>query len=89
MDDSVSCRVFNFQARWDYTVVPKHRFRSFVIVSDRVRYEQPAAERRPTSGCFQRPTPGIDITDLELFSFDYFSIDSRPLAIQRYFDSVF
>ena len=79
---------FDFHVRWDYTVVPKHRFRSFVIVSDRARYEQLAAERGPTSVWFHRPTPGIDITNPELFSLDHFSVDGKPLAIQRHVDAV-
>lgn len=79
---------FDFRVRWDYTVVPKHRFRSFVIVSDRARYEQLAAERGPTSVWFHRPTPGIDITNPELFSLDHFSVDGKPLAIQRHVDAV-
>ena len=79
---------FDLRVRWDYTVVPKHRFRSFVIVSDRARYEQLAAERGPTSVWFHRPTPGIDITNPELFSLDHFSIDGKPLAIQRRVDAV-
>ena len=79
---------FDFRVRWDYTVVPKHRFRSFVIVSDRARYEQLAAERGPTSVWFHRPTPGIDITNPELFSLDHFSVDGKPLAIQRHVDAI-
>ena len=40
---------FDLLVRWEYTVVPKHRFRKFAVVSDRQRYDQMVAERGETS----------------------------------------
>lgn len=31
---------FDLLVRWEYAVVPKHRFRKFAVVSDRQRYNQ-------------------------------------------------
>lgn len=40
---------FDLLVRWEYTVVPKHRFRKFAVVSDRQRYDQLTAERGEAS----------------------------------------
>ena len=39
---------FDLLVRWEYTVVPKHQFRKFAVVSDRQRYDQIVAERGDT-----------------------------------------
>ena len=44
---------FDLLVRWEYTVVPKHRFRKFAVVSDRQRYDQMVAERGETSVWFR------------------------------------
>jgi len=68
-------------------VVPKHRFRKFVVVSDRQRYDELVAQRGETSVWCRRPTPGFDVSDPTVFTLEQFTIDGVDVAFQRYADS--
>ena len=59
---------FDLLVRWEYTVVPKHRFRKFAVVSDRQRYDQMVAERGETSVWFKPSGTGLDVTDEASFA---------------------
>lgn len=79
---------FDLLVRWEYTVVPKHRFRKFAVVSDRQRYNQLVAERGETSVWFRRPSPGFEVTDPEVFSLTQFTVDGVELPFERQVDDV-
>ena len=68
-------------------MVPKHRFRKFVVVSDRQRYDELVAQRGETSVWCRRPTPGFEVSDPEVFTLEQFTIDGVDVAFQRYADS--
>ena len=68
-------------------MVPKHRFRKFVVVSDRQRYDELVAQRGETSVWCRRPTPGFDVSDPTVFTLEQFTIDGVDVAFQRYADS--
>ena len=79
---------FDLLVRWEYTVVPKHRFRKFAVVSDRQRYDQMVAERGETSVWFRRPSPGFKVNDPEVFSLTQFTVDGVELPFERQTDDV-
>lgn len=79
---------FDLLVRWEYTVVPKHRFRKFAVVSDRQRYDQLTAERGETSVWFRRPSPGFKVNDPEVFSLVQFTVDGVELPFERQADDV-
>lgn len=79
---------FDLLVRWEYTVVPKHRFRKFAVVSDRQRYNQLVAERGETSVWFRRPSLGFEVTDPEVFSLTQFTVDGVELPFERQVDDV-
>lgn len=79
---------FDLLVRWEYTVVPKHRFRKFAVVSDRQRYDQLTAERGETSVWFRRPSPGFKVNDPEVFSLAQFTVDGVELPFERQADDV-
>ena len=70
---------FDLLVRWEYTVVPKHRFRKFAVVSDRQRYDQMVAERGETSVWFRRPVPGLEVTDPAVFALEQFTINGKAI----------
>lgn len=74
---------FDLLVRWEYTVVPKHRFRKFAVVSDRQRYDQMVAERGETSVWFKPAGTKLDVTDLDNFALIEFVVDGEPLKITR------
>ncbi len=74
---------FDLLVRWEYTVVPKHRFRKFAVVSDRQRYDQMVAERGETSVWFKPAGTKLDVTDLDNFALIEFAVDGGPLKITR------
>ena len=74
---------FDLLVRWEYTVVPKHRFRKFAVVSDRQRYDQMVAERGETSVWFKPAGTKLDVTDLDNFALIEFAVDGEPLKIIR------
>ncbi|MFC2663702.1 MAG: helix-turn-helix domain-containing protein [Scardovia wiggsiae] len=78
---------FDLIVRWEYTVAPKHRFRKFVVVSNRQRYEELVAQRGETSVWYRRPIPGFDVSNPEVFSLEQFTIDGVDVAFQRHADS--
>ena len=77
---------FDLLVRWEYTVVPKHRFRKFAVVSDRQRYDQMVAERGETSVWFKPAGTKLDVTDLDNFALIEFAVDGEPLKITRTID---
>ena len=77
---------FDLLVRWKYTVVPKHRFRKFAVVSDRQRYDQMVAERGETSVWFKPAGTKLDVTDLDNFALIEFAVDGEPLKITRTID---
>ena len=79
---------FDLLVRWEYTVVPKHRFRKFAVVSDRQRYDQMVAERGETSVWFRRPAPGVAVTDPAVFALEQFTIDGKVIPFARQADDV-
>ena len=79
---------FDLLVRWEYTVVPKHRFRKFAVVSDRQRYDQMVAERGETSVWFRRPAPGLEVTDPAVFALEQFTIDGKVIPFTRQADDV-
>lgn len=79
---------FDLLVRWEYTVVPKHRFRKFAVVSDRQRYDQMVAERGETSVWFRRPAPGVAVTDPAVFALEQFTIDGKAIPFTRQADDV-
>lgn len=74
---------FDLLVRWEYTVVPKHRFRKFAVVSDRQRYDQMVAERGETSVWFKPAGTKLGVTDLDNFALIEFAVDGEPLKITR------
>ena len=74
---------FDLLVRWEYTVVPKHRFRKFAVVSDRQRYDQMVAERGETSVWFKPAGTKLDVTDLDNFALIEFAVDGELLKITR------
>lgn len=74
---------FDLLVRWEYTVVSKHRFRKFAVVSDRQRYDQMVAERGETSVWFKPAGTKLDVTDLDNFALIEFAVDGEPLKIIR------
>ena len=79
---------FDLLVRWEYTVVPKHRFRKFAVVSDRQRYDQMVAERGETSVWFRRPVPGLEVTDPAVFALEQFTINGKGIPFTRQADDV-
>ena len=79
---------FDLLVRWEYTVVPKHRFRKFAVVSDRQRYDQMVAERGETSVWFRRPVPGVAVTDPAVFALEQFTINGKVIPFTRQADDV-
>ena len=79
---------FDLLVRWEYTVVPKHRFRKFAVVSDRRRYDQMVAERGETSVWFRRPVPGLEVTDPAVFALEQFTINGKAIPFTRQADDV-
>lgn len=79
---------FDLLVRWEYTVVPKHRFRKFAVVSDRQRYDQMVAERGETSVWFRRPAPGMAVTDPAVFALEQFTINGKAIPFTRQADDV-
>ena len=79
---------FDLLVRWEYTVMPKHRFRKFAVVSDRQRYDQMVAERGETSVWFRRPVPGLEVTDPAVFALEQFTINGKAIPFTRQADDV-
>lgn len=79
---------FDLLVRWEYTVVPKHRFRKFAVVSDRQRYDQMVAERGETSVWFRRPVSGVAVTDPAVFALEQFTINGKAIPFTRQADDV-
>lgn len=79
---------FDLLVRWEYTVVPKHRFRKFAVVSDRQRYDQMVAERGEASVWFRRPVPGLEVTDPAAFALEQFTINGEAIPFTRQADDV-
>ena len=48
---------FDLTVRWEYRVIPRHRFRKFAVVSDRQRYEELVSQRGETSVWYRRRHP--------------------------------
>jgi hypothetical protein len=80
--------LFDVVVRWEYTVVPKYRYRKFVVVSDRRRYEELAAEGGETSVWFKPATTGLDVTDSDNFELVQFTLGGQELKIRRSTDAV-
>lgn len=78
---------FDLLVRWEYTVVPKHRFRKFAVVSDRQRYDQMVAERGETSVWFKPSGTGLDVTDEASFALVEFSVNGSSVSIERTADT--
>ena len=74
---------FDLLVRREYTVMPKHRFRKFAVVSDRQRYDQMVAERGETSVWFKPAGTKLDVTDLDNFALIEFAVDGELLKITR------
>ncbi|RRD29285.1 hypothetical protein [Actinomyces bowdenii] len=86
-----SCAPYPFLdlvVRWEYGVIPRHRFRKFAVVSDRARYEDLAAQRGETSVWYRRPAPGFKVNDLEMFALEQFTINGHPVPFERHSDEV-
>ena len=79
---------FDLLVRWEYRVVPRHRFRKFAVVSDRRRYEELAAQRGETSVWYRRPAAGFDVTDPEVFALEQFTVDGDEVSFERQVDDV-
>ena len=79
---------FDLLVRWEYRVVPRHRFRKFAVVSDRQRYEELVAQRGKTSVWYRRPFSGFDITDPAVFALESFTIDGVEMPFHRQVDEV-
>ena len=79
---------FDLLVRWEYRVVPRHRFRKFAVVSDRQRYEELVAQRGETSVWYRRPAPGFDVTDPAVFALESFTVDGVEVPFQRQADEV-
>ena len=79
---------FDLLVRWEYTVVPKHRFRKFAVVSDRQRYDQMVAERGETSVWFKPSGTGLEVTDPAVFALEQFIIDGKVIPFTRQADDV-
>ncbi|OBY93741.1 hypothetical protein BBG13_04620 [Actinomyces oris] len=79
---------FDLRVRWEYTVMPRHRFRKFAVVSDRQRYDQLVAERGETSVWYRRPVPGLAVSDPEVFALEQFTVNGTPVLFTRQFDEV-
>ncbi len=75
--------VFDFVVRWEYTVVPAHRFRHFVAVSDRERYEELVGQSGDTSVWFQSELPGLSSLSPASFSLQRFTVDGEERGITR------
>lgn len=78
---------FDLLVRWEYTVVPKHRFRKFAVVSGQQRYDQMVAERGETSVWFKPSGTGLDVTDEASFALVEFSVNGSPVSIERTADT--
>ncbi|WP_112236890.1 hypothetical protein [Kribbella monticola] len=79
--------VFDIVVRWEYSVVPHHRFRSFAAVSDRDRYEELAGESGETSVWFHPSVPGLPATDPAAFALQQFTVNGEDRRITRREDS--
>lgn len=79
---------FDLLVRWEYRVVPRHRFRKFAVVSDRRRYEQLVVQRGETSVWYRRPAAGFDVTDPEVFALEQFTVDGDEVPFERQVDKV-
>ena len=79
---------FDLIVRWEYQVVPRHRFRKFAVVSDRRRYEELVAQRGETSVWYRRPAAGFDVTDPEVFALEQFTVDGDEVSFERQVDDV-
>ena len=79
---------FDLRVRWEYTVIPRHRFRKFAVVSDRQRYDQLVAERGETSVWYRRPVPGLAVSDPEVFALEQFTVNGTPVPFTRQVDEV-
>lgn len=78
--------LFDVVVRWEYTVIPKHRFRRFVAVSDRRRYDELAAEAGDTSVWFKAATGRQRATSRRAFNLVQFTVGDRECPIQRHED---
>ena len=77
---------FDLLVRWEYTVVPKHRFRKFAVVSDRQRYNQLVSKRGETRVWFKPAGTGLDVTDPGNFALIEFTVDGESVEVTRTVD---
>ncbi|TDD62054.1 hypothetical protein E1263_05435 [Kribbella antibiotica] len=75
--------LFDVTVRWEYTVVPHHRFRRFAAVSDGARYDELASQSGDTSVWFHGPVEGLVATDPSAFSLQRFTVDGHARQITR------
>lgn len=83
--DAPAGRIPSFVAtvRWEYSVIPQHPSRRFVVVSDRDEYRELAQDPATTSAWFIRPNVGVDAGERVAFELVQFQVDGEDRPIRR------
>lgn len=69
--------------RWEYTAVPTHQTRSFVVVNDRQEYRELAQDPTGASIWYLSPKNGYDAGSPNSFELVQFSLDGEARPIRR------
>jgi hypothetical protein len=69
--------------RWEYTVIPRHSTRRFVVVSDRDEYLDLMQDADGTSAWWYTPKGGISANNRSAFEVVQFSVDGEERPIRR------
>ncbi|MFI5708996.1 hypothetical protein [Kribbella sp. NPDC051620] len=83
---AASVPTFDVTVRWQYRVVPHHRFRRFVVVGDRRRYDELSTYSGETSAWFKSPISGLPLSDPATFRLLQFTLDGEERQIDRHVD---
>jgi hypothetical protein len=78
--------VFDVVVRWEYRVVPRHRFRRFAVVADRQSYDELSGQAGETSAWFKSPIPGLELSDPAAFALVQFTVDGDDRPISHHAD---
>lgn len=74
---------YDVTSRWEYTVVPQHLHRRFIILSDRREYMELAQSHGDASAWYRKPGDKFAAGDKATFELVQFSVDGEDRSIGR------
>lgn len=75
--------LFDLTVEWEYTTIPSHSVRRFVVTSDKIEFDDLQTDIPATAAWLMTPRPGMDASSRDCFELLSFSVDGIPQAIRR------